>query len=136
MKIQYDIYLQMIHLEKKAFPISVKTISKSVTRPIDMSSATAQGMATIVQSTNGSVFPCTGPTVRQRRGEMWACIFDQLAAKILGFDANTYTGMTSDADRYVSLSLLRGARVMDTIKKCVKDTYVNYTVSEMEVVDS
>ena len=43
--------------------------------------------------------------------------------------------MTSDEERYASLSLLWGARVMVTIKKRVKGTYVNYTVSELEVLD-
>lgn len=48
--------------------------------------------------------------------------------------ANMYTAMTSEADRYPSLAPLREARVMVTIKKRAKDTYVNYTVSELEIV--
>ena len=36
--------------------------------------------------------------------EVWACFFDELTTKVLGFDANTYTGMTSGADRYAALS--------------------------------
>ena len=68
--------------------------------------------------------------------ETWTVIFDELATKVLGFNANAYTGMTSDADHYASLSLLRGACVMVTIKKCVNYMYVNDTVSELEVVSS
>ena len=66
--------------------------------------------------------------------QFWSTIFDETAAKFLGFSANTYVGMTSDEDLYASLSLLRGGRVMVTIKKRVKGTYANYTVSEREVV--
>ena len=55
--------------------------------------------------------------------ETWTVICDELSTKALDFNANTYTVMTSDADRYA-------------IKKRVKDTYVNYTVSELEVVGS
>ena len=78
-----------------------------------------------------------GPTVRLGRGRVVENYFLSIGAKkVLGFNANTYTGMTSDAKRYASLSLLRGARVMATIKKRVTDTYVNYTVSKLEVVAS
>ena len=66
--------------------------------------------------------------------ECWATMFDQLASHVLEFTANMYTAMTSEADRYASLAPLREARVMVTIKKRVKDTYVNYTVSELEIV--
>ena len=61
------------------------------------------------------------PTFRQGGAEVWAVVFDGLATKVLGFNANIYTGMMSNADRYASLSLLRGARVMVTIKKRAKD---------------
>ena len=37
--------------------------------------------------------------------------------------------------RCASLSLLKGARVMATIKKRINNDYVNYTVSELEVLD-
>ena len=40
---------------------------------------------------------------------VWAIIFDELATKVLGFNTNTHTGMASDADRFASLSLLRGS---------------------------
>ena len=69
-------------------------------------------------------------------GEVWAAIFDELSIKVLGINANTYTGMTPDADGFASLSLIRGTRVMVTIKKRIKDTYVNYTVSELKLVGS
>ena len=54
---------------------------------------------------------------------------------MLEFSANNYVAMTSDEERYAALSVLQGARVMATIKKRVKDTYVNYTVPELEVID-
>ena len=65
--------------------------------------------------------------------EVWSVMFDTVAMKVLGFHANTYSALTSDAERYNALSLLRGARVMVTIKKSTKDTYVNYTVSAPEL---
>ena len=61
-------------------------------------------------------------------------VFDETAAKVLGFSANSSVAMTSDEERYTSMSLLRGARVMVTIKKRVKGMYVNYTMSELEVL--
>ena len=42
--------------------------------------------------------------------------------------------MTSDEERCASLSLLRGARVTTTIKKRIKNDYVNFTVSQLEVL--
>ena len=36
--------------------------------------------------------------------EVWGTIFDELAKQVLGFIANTCTGMTSDADRYALVS--------------------------------
>ena len=56
------------------------------------------------------------------------------AVQVLGFTGNAYMSMTSDAERYAALDMLRGARVMVTIKKRVAGQYVNYTVSELEVV--
>ena len=44
-----------------------------------------------------------GPTIGLGGEECWT-IFDETAAKVLGFSANTYVGMTSDADRYASLA--------------------------------
>ena len=49
--------------------------------------------------------------------EIWVTLFNAMAAKALGFTANSYVAMTSDDDRYASLSLMRGARVMATITK-------------------
>ena len=69
-------------------------------------------------------------------GECWATVFNETAAEVLGFSADTYVSMTSMEERYSSLSPLRGARVMVTIKKRVKDAYVNYTVSKLEVIDA
>ena len=48
--------------------------------------------------------------------EMWATVFNETAEKVLGFTANNYVAMTSDEERYSSLSLLRRARVIVTIK--------------------
>ena len=62
-------------------------------------------------------------------------LFNEVAAKLLGFAANSYVAMTSDEDRSAALSVLRGARVMATIKKRIKNNYVNYNVSELEVLD-
>ena len=59
----------------------------------------------------------------------------KMAAKALGFTANSYVAMTSDEDLYASLSLLKGARVMATIKIRINNDYVNYTVSELDVLD-
>ena len=71
-----------------------------------------------------------------RGSELWGTVFDETAAKALGISANTYVAMASEGDRYASLAPLRGARVTVTIKKRITDTYVNYTVSELEVIDS
>ena len=67
--------------------------------------------------------------------ELWSTVFDETAAKALGFSANSYVAMTSDEERYASLSLWRGTRVIVTIKKRINGTYINYTVSELEVLD-
>ena len=67
--------------------------------------------------------------------EVWATVFNETAAKVLGFSANNYVAMTSDEVRYAALSVLQGASVMATIKKRVKDMYAYYTVSELEVID-
>ena len=67
--------------------------------------------------------------------EIWVSLFNEVAAKLLGFAANGYVAMTSDEDRSAALSVLRGARVMATIKKCINNNYVNYNVSELEELD-
>ena len=67
--------------------------------------------------------------------EIWVTLFNEMAANALGFTANSNVAMTSDEDRYASLSVLRGARVMATSKKRINNDYVNYTVSELEVLD-
>ena len=48
--------------------------------------------------------------------EIWVSLFNEVTAKLLGFAANSYIAMTSDEDRSDALSVLRGARVMATIK--------------------
>ena len=67
--------------------------------------------------------------------EIWVTLFNEMAAKALGFTANSYVAMTSDEDRLTSLSVLRGAHVMATIKKRITNEHVNNTVSELEVLD-
>ena len=66
--------------------------------------------------------------------EFWVTLFNEQAVQVLGFTGNAYMSMTSDAERYAALDMLRGARVMATIRKRVAGQYVNYTVSELEVV--
>ena len=66
--------------------------------------------------------------------ECWVTLFNEKAVQVLGFTGNAYMSMTSDAERYAALDMLRGARVMVTIRKRVAGQYVNYTVSELEVV--
>ena len=53
---------------------------------------------------------------------------------MLGFTANEYMTMKTDAERYAALDILRGAQVMVTIRKREAGQYVNYTVSDLEVV--
>ena len=67
--------------------------------------------------------------------EIWVTLFNEMATKALGLTDISYVAMTSDEDRLASLSVLRGARVMATIKKRIKNDYVNYTVSELAVLD-
>ena len=66
--------------------------------------------------------------------ECLSTLFDEKAVQVLWFSANAYVAMASDAERYAALEMLRGARVLVTIRKRVTREYVNYTVSEMEVV--
>ena len=40
--------------------------------------------------------------------EIWVTLFNEVAAKALGFTANAYVAMTSDEDRSAALSVLRG----------------------------
>ena len=98
-------------------------------------------MTAFVQFINGNQFPCTDSPYGSCYqigwgGECWATVFNETAAEVLGFSADTYVSMTTMEERYASLSPLRGARVMVTIKKRVKDAYVNYTVSKLEVIDA
>ena len=67
--------------------------------------------------------------------EIWVSLFNEVAAKLLGFAGNSYVAMTSGEDRSTALSVLRGVRVMATIKKRINNNYVNYNVSELEVLD-
>ena len=66
--------------------------------------------------------------------EVWATLFNDKAVQVLGFTGNAYMSMKSDAERYAALDMLRGAHVMVTIRKRVAGQYVNYTVSDLEVV--
>ena len=67
--------------------------------------------------------------------ETWVTLFNEMAEKTLGFTANSYVAMTSDEDRLASLSVLRGSRFMATFKKRITNEHVNYTVTEVEVLD-
>ena len=66
--------------------------------------------------------------------EMWATLFNAKAVQVLGFTANDYMSMKGDAERYAALDMLRGAQVMVTVRKREAGQYVNYTVSDMEIV--
>ena len=66
--------------------------------------------------------------------ECCVTLFNEKAVQVLGFTGNAYMSITSDAERYAALEMLRGARVMVSITKRVAGQYVNYTVSELEVV--
>ena len=66
--------------------------------------------------------------------ELWATLFNDKAVQVLGFTGNAYMSMTSYTERYAALDMLRGARVMATIRKRVAGQYVNYTVSDLEVM--
>ena len=57
--------------------------------------------------------------------ECWATLFNEKAVQVLGFTGNAYMNMTSDAERYAALEMLRGARVMVTIRKRVAGQYVS-----------
>jgi len=67
--------------------------------------------------------------------EVWTTLFNDKAVQVLGFTGNAYMNMKSDNERYAALSILRGARVMVSIRKRVAGEYVNYTVSELEVLN-
>ena len=64
----------------------------------------------------------------------WVTLFNEKAVQVLGFTGNAYMNMASDAERYAALEMLRGACVMVTVRKRVAGEYVNFTVSELEVV--
>ena len=66
--------------------------------------------------------------------EVWSTLFDAKAVQILGYTANDYMNMKSDAERYAALDMLRGAQVMVTLRKRVTGQYVNYTVTDLEIV--
>ena len=66
--------------------------------------------------------------------ECWATLFNEKAVQVLGFTGNAYMNLTSDTERYAALDIVRGSRVMVTIRKRVAGQYINYTVSELEVV--
>ena len=66
--------------------------------------------------------------------ECWSTLFDKKAVQVLGFSAYVYVAMASNAERYAALEMLRGDRVLVSIRKRVTRGYVNYTESELEVV--
>ena len=66
--------------------------------------------------------------------EVWATLFNAKAIQVVGYTANDYMNMKTDAERYAALDMLRGVQVMVTIRKRVAGQYVNYTVSDLEVV--
>ena len=66
--------------------------------------------------------------------ECWVTLFNEKAVQVLGFTGNAYMNMASGAGRYATLEMLRGACVMVTVRKRVAGEYVNYTVSDLEVV--
>ena len=66
--------------------------------------------------------------------EVWATLFNAKAVQVLGFTGNEYISMKGDAERYAALDMLRGAQVMVTVRKREAGQYVNYTVSDMEIV--
>ena len=66
--------------------------------------------------------------------ECWVNIFNEKAVQVLGFTSNAYMIMSSDAERYAALEMLRGARVLVTVRKRVAGEYVNYNVSELEIL--
>ena len=67
--------------------------------------------------------------------ETWVSVFNEVAAKVVGFSANAYVAMTSDEERSAALSVLRGVLDRATIKKSINNSYVNYNASELEVLD-
>ena len=67
--------------------------------------------------------------------EIWVSCFNEVAEKVLGVGANVYAVMTSDEERSAALSVLRGVRVMATIKKRINNNFVNYNASQLEVID-
>ena len=94
-------------------------------------------MGMCVRFIDGNVVQCTSSLCvsSYRIGSVcWATLFNEKAVQVLGFTGNAYMSMTSDAERYAALEMLRGARVMVSIRKRVAGQYVNYNVSELEVV--
>ncbi len=66
-------------------------------------------------------------------GECWGTVFDELATTFLGFTANQYMALPLETERYAALAPQREITVMATIKKRVKNEFVNYTVSALEL---
>ena len=65
-------------------------------------------MGIFVPFISSNVFPCTcSPYCLTGIVQKCGHEFSLLATTVLGFNANIYTGLTSDEDRYDSLSLLR-----------------------------
>ena len=66
--------------------------------------------------------------------ECWVTLFNEKAVQVLGFTGNAYMNMTSDVERNAALEIVRGARVLVTVRKRVAGQYINYIMSELEVV--
>ena len=66
--------------------------------------------------------------------ECWCTCFDKNAVKMLGFTANDYVALATDEQRYESMSSLRGSQVMVVIGKRVSKEYVNYNVTDIDIV--
>ena len=68
--------------------------------------------------------------------EIWGVVFYEVATKVLGFNAKPTWVWRQMKTVMPHCPCTAGARVMVTMKKRVKDSCVNYTVSELEVVGS
>ena len=51
--------------------------------------------------------------------ECWVTLFNEKAAQVLEFTGNAYMSMSSEAERYAAMEMLREARVQVTIRKRV-----------------
>ena len=99
-------------------------------------------MAIFVQIINGNGFPCTGSPCGSYYLTGWGQSVGQpysIKRQQRCWDSVTTTTSVCVRGRALHLTVADaggGANVMVTFKKRVKDTYVNYTVSEKEVLDA